>query len=137
MAISFKTEQEREVWGVINAINEAWVNDRAEQVALHLHPDCVMTAPDFTQYLRGKNAVAESYVAYTKMARTLAFGIANASVDIFDDMAMVNTTFVMTYQLEGKTYQSSGRDMWTLKYVNNRWYGIWRSLADMHEEESS
>ena len=135
MAIEFKTEQEREVWGVVNAINEAWVNDRAPQVALHLHPDCVMASPDFSQYLRGKDAVVNSYVEYTKMARTLAFGLSNASVDIFGDIAMVNATFVMTYELRGKVYQGQGRDIWTLKHTNDRWYGIWRSLADVYEEE--
>lgn len=135
MALEFNSEQEREVWGVVNAINEAWVNNRAAQVALHLHPDCVMASPDFDQYLRGKEAVVNSYIEYTKMARTLAFGLSNASVDIFGDIAMVNATFVMTYELAGKTYQGTGRDIWTLKHTNNRWYGIWRSLADVYEEE--
>ncbi len=132
--MEFKTENEREIWGVVHAINEAWVNDRAEKIGLHLHPNCVMASPDFGQYLRGKKAVVDSYVEYTKMAKTLAFGIANASVDIFGDTAIVNATFVVTYELEGKTYQGGGREIWTLKHSNNRWYGIWRSLADMHEE---
>ena len=135
MKINFKTEQEREVWGVVNAINEAWVGNRAEKIALHLHPDCVMTSPDFDQYLRGKEAVVKSYVDYTNMAKTKAFGIANASVDIFDDTAIVNATFVVTYELEGKSYQGAGREIWTLKHKNDRWYGVWRSLADLYEEE--
>ncbi len=135
MPISFNTEEEREVWSIVNAINEAWVNNRAEKIAVHLHPKCVMTSPDFKQYLRGKEAVVNSYVEYTKMAKTKAFGIADASVDIFGDTAIVNATFVVTYELEGKTFQGAGREIWTLKQSNDRWYGVWRSLADLYEEE--
>ncbi len=135
MSIKFNSEAESEVWSVVNAINEAWVGNRAEKIAVHLHPDCVMTSPDFDQYLRGKTAVVNSYVEYTKMAKTKVFGISNASVDIFGDTAVVNATFVVTYELDGKTFQGAGREIWTLKHSNNRWYGIWRSLADLYEEE--
>ena len=136
MAIKFDTEEEREAWGVVHAINEAWVNDRANKIGVHLHPDCVMASPDFDQYLRGKKAVVDSYVEYTSMAKTLAFGIGNASVDVFGDTALVNSTFVVKYELQGKTYDGGGREIWALKKTNDRWYGIWRSLADMYEEET-
>ena len=135
MSIKFNSEAEREIWAVVNAINEAWVGNRAEKIAVHLHPNCVMASPDFDQYLRGKEAVVNSYVEYTKMAKTKVFGISNASVDIFGDTAVVNATFVVTYELDGKTFQGAGREIWTLKHSNNRWYGVWRSLADLYEEE--
>ena len=135
MSFKFNSELESEAWGVVNAINEAWVNDRAENIAIHLHPECVMASPDFEQYLRGKAAVVKSYVDYTQMAKTKAFGIANASVDVFGDTAIVNSTFVVTYTLETKTFQGGGREIWVLKRSNDRWYGMWRSLADLFEEE--
>ncbi len=119
---------------MVKAINDAWVGDRAENIGIHLHPDCVMASPDFNQYLRGKKAVLDSYIEYTKMAKTKVFGITNASVDIFGTMAIVNATFVVTYELNGKSYQGAGREIWVLTHTNDRWYGIWRSLADMYEE---
>ena len=135
MSIKFNTEQEREAWGVVNAINEAWVGNQADKIALHLHPECTMASPDFNQYLRGRDAVVNSYTEYTKMAKTKAFGISNASVDIFSDTAIANSTFVVTYELDGKTYNGTGREIWVLKFSNERWYGVWRSLADLYEEE--
>lgn len=135
MAFQFDTELQREAWSVVHAINEAWVNNRAGKIGVHLHPECVMASPDFDQYLRGKEAVVQSYVDYTQQAKTMAFGIANASVDIFGDTAIVNATFVVTYALAGKTYEGGGREVWVLKRANDRWYGVWRSLADMFEEE--
>ena len=135
MDFNFDTEQQREAWAVVHTINELWVNNRAADIALHLHPKCVMTSPDFNQYLRGKEAVVNSYVEYTKMAKTKAFGFGNVSVDVFGDTAIANATFVVTYELQGKTYEGGGREIWTLMRTNDRWYGIWRSLADMFEQE--
>ena len=135
MTPKFESEKEKEAWNVVKAINDAWVGDRAEKIGVHLHPDCVMAAPDFDQYLRGKEAVLNSYIEYTGMAKTRVFGITNASVDVFGTTAVVNATFVVTYDLNGKSYQGAGREIWVLTYTNDRWYGIWRSLADMFEEE--
>ena len=135
MTPKFESEKEKEAWNVVKAINDAWVGDRAEKIGVHLHPDCVMAAPDFDQYLHGKEAVLNSYIEYTGMAKTRVFGITNASVDVFGTTAVVNATFVVTYDLNGKSYQGAGREIWVLTYTNDRWYGIWRSLADMFEEE--
>ena len=133
--MQFKTRFQREVWHVIEAINQAWTSDRAGDIAEFLHHDCVMVAPDFDQYLRGRDAVVNSYVEFTRQATTHDFKVHNASVDIFRDTAMVNCAFAVTYSLNGKTYAGTGRDIWTLIRVEGHWLGVWRSLADMYEEE--
>ena len=135
MPLQFDSRIKREVWRVIEAINDAWVSDRARDIAEFLHPQCIMVTPDFSQYIRGGEAVTNSYVEYTRQAETHDFTVSDASVDIFRDTAMVNCVFTMKYTLQGKTYTSTGRDIWTLIRVEGQWLGVWRSLADMYEEE--
>ena len=135
MTPSFDSHIEREVWGVVEAINHAWVSAHAHDIGEFIHRDCVMAAPDFEKYIRGSEDVVNSYVEYTKQAETLAFEVANASVDVFRDTAMVNYAFVVKYRLNGVTYAGTGRDIWTFIRVDGEWLGVWRSLADMYEEE--
>ena len=133
--IKFDSHIKRDVWLVIEAINEAWVSNRANDISEFLHRECVMATPDFQQYLRGREAVVNSYVEYTKQAETLAFAVTQASIDIFRDTAMVNSVFTVKYKLQGVTYAGAGRDIWTLIRVEGQWLGVWRTLADMYEEE--
>ena len=116
------------IWTAIKAANQAWLGGDAQGVASLFHEDVVMFSPRGEVLVRGRDAMVESYDAYHRRARTLAFDEFDHEVNVFGDTARASYRFRIAYELDGHKHEETGREV----MVFTRQDGTWRAILRMN-----
>jgi hypothetical protein len=130
-----KLESDRErVSALMTEINDAWLAGRPEELSPTLHEEIVMVFPGFAGRAEGKRAMLAGFEDFRENARVRAFREIDRQVDVVDHVAVVSFGFEMVYEREGRTYRSTGRDLWVFGKRNDTWLALWRTMFDLAEE---
>ncbi len=89
---------ELSIWEAILAANRAWREGRPEDVASLFHRDVVMEAPDGRTVCRGREAMVQSFVEYTRAVDTLHFRETDYDVHVAASTAVVSYGFEVIYE---------------------------------------
>jgi ketosteroid isomerase-like protein len=95
----------------LNAINDAWVGGRAEDMRDHLHDDVVTVQPGFEMVIRGRDTCVASYAEFTGQATIDRFESTAPSVEVFGDTAIAWFAWTMRYAIGGESYHETGHDL--------------------------
>ena|ERR1700722_370793 len=117
---------ELSIWEAVLAGNRAWREGRPEDVASLFHRDVVMEAPDGRTLGRGRDAMVQSFVAYTRAVDTLHFRETDHAVHVVGDTAVVSYGFEVIYEVEGKRHDELGRERLVFVLDGGRWSAVWR-----------
>jgi hypothetical protein len=131
MSPSFQTEEQAQLWQIVQHINAAWVNNRTEDLLNYLHPDIVITAPDLHENLSGINACIKSYKDFVSNSVLKDYKESDPVINIFPNTAVVSYQFDITYEMNGKTYSEKGRDLFVFTKENDKWLAVWRTLMNV------
>ena len=122
------TNDEKQVRGVIQAINDAWRNDRVDEMKQHIHPDMVIAELGGKRLTEGREACVDSYRPFAKPGVVHKYEEHPPNVDVVGDTAVAAYTFDITYEINGKVHSESGRDLFVLSRVDEKWLAVWRTM---------
>jgi Domain of unknown function (DUF4440) len=126
------SEVER-VTQILSSMNDAWLDGRPEDLAPFLDEAIVVVLPGFSSAVTGKTDVLAGFADFCQNARVLHFEESAQRVDVVGHTAVASFAFDMTYEREGETYRSRGRDLWIFEAAAGAWLAVWRTLLDVIE----
>ena len=119
----------QEVWQTIQALNRAWaVEGNADALNAYFHTDMVAITPTVPKRLEGRAACVAGWQAFVETTKIHYWKESDPQVQLYSNgqFAIVTYFWDMSYDMNGQTIQSGGRDM--LALVNEN--GKWRVVAD-------
>jgi hypothetical protein len=114
-------------------INQAWLEDRVQDLAQMVHSEIVMVSPDFAVRIQGRDAFLEGFRDFRQNATIREFSEQDHHVDVAGDTAVVTFRYEMVYERSGERYRSTGRDLWVFQKQDGAWIAVWRTMLDMAE----
>lgn len=121
---------QKEVWDVVEKINQAWIDGHPESLKDLFHEDVIIRTSEFKIAGQGRDACVQSYVDFVSVARIIDVKITDPEVDAFGATAMAGYRFDIQYELEGKEHRDIGRDIFMLVKKAGQWKAAWRLLMD-------
>ena len=115
-------------------ITDAWRSGRPERMAELLDPAIVMVLADFTHRVTGRDALIESFIAFSREAEVVDYRELKRQIDRFTDTAIAQVQFEMVYEREGSRWRSSGWDVWVFERRDTTWIAVWRIMQALREE---
>jgi uncharacterized protein (TIGR02246 family) len=122
------SDEQHEVWQVVQAINAGWVEGHPEALSHFFHPDMVIVTADLQMRAEGQEACVASYRNFCDQAKIKDYQELNPNVDVFGDHAVVIYRFDITYEMGGESYHDVGADLFVLGREGGQWQARWRTL---------
>ncbi len=120
---------------IVRKINQLWLNGHVKEIGQYLHPGIIIVHPGFSGRSEGAEMVLASFAEYVKSAATTAFSASDFQEDVFENTAVVSYRFETTYEIQGITYDGSGRDLWVFEKGGDGWKALWRTMSGVEETE--
>jgi uncharacterized protein (TIGR02246 family) len=121
-------QEEDAVRAAFHAINNAWLQRRAQDMREHLHPDVVMVQPGFGAALRGREECIASYADFRAGATLHAYTSTPPTVQVWADTAVAWHRWTMRYEWDGHLYDDAGHEVFVFGRADGRWVAVWRTL---------
>lgn len=129
-------DQRNEVAAVLRRINNAWLGNRPDDLASIAHENMVMVYPGFAGRAEGREQIVAGFAEFLSQARVTMYRESDLQIDVVGDTAVATFAYEMTYERDGGTYRTTGRDMWIFGKHGGEWLAVWHAMLDMREEEA-
>jgi hypothetical protein len=126
---------ENEILSIIKNINKAWLQGNIEDLRKYFHQEIIMISPDFRNRMSGIETILESYKDFFSRSIIHSFAESDFHIHIFDNTAAADYYYHIVYEINGKKYGGTGREIWTLSKIKNKWLAVWRFMADVSDKE--
>lgn len=114
-------------------INQAWIEDRIQDMAPLVHPEIVMAFPGFTGSAQGREGFLAGFRDFRQNSTIHEFREHEYQVDAAGDTAVVTFRYEMVYERSGERFRSTGRDLWVFQKQGAAWIAVWRAMLDIEE----
>lgn len=121
---------------VVDEIVEAGMTGRLDDLASLLHDDVTMVLPGFGGRAEGKAAILAGYLDFADNAKVLSHDESRFQIDVVADVSVGTYRFSITYERDGTSYESTGRDMWIFRKVEGNWLAVWRTMLEAEERQT-
>lgn len=120
-----------EIRNLLKKINETWVEGDARQLGQFFHRDMVIFGPDLKKMGNGRDECVKSYIDFCGNARIMTYKESNFVIDVWGNTAAIVYDFEIGYEMEGKRYDDTGRDLFIFSRDENNgeWLAVWRMLV--------
>ena len=114
----------------LRRVSESWRNRRYDELRDWLHESMVMVAPGFSGRVAGRDAVVESYREFMDRSTLDSYSEAPATIDLFENTAVVHYRWEMVWTSGGKQDRGSGHDLFVFarEPQSGRWQAVWRTM---------
>jgi ketosteroid isomerase-like protein len=118
---------------IIKDINQAWQENRLQDLRQHFHDHMVLVAPDFEVRFEGADACIGSYSDFIQQASVEHFQDSDLQVDLCGNTVIASYRFEIGYKLEDESHRDCGRDIFIFNRENDQWKAIWRTMVMRQE----
>lgn len=133
--MEFESQTQQQIWHTVQKLNKEWLNNKTEELAYYFHKDMVITGPDLKVLANDKNACIKSYKDFINKAKINEYKEYDPEVSVFAYTAIVRYKFDIKYEMDGKTYDETGIDLFVLIKEEERWQAVWRTMIPDKEKE--
>ena len=116
-----------EVWQTLEALSTAWATDgNTEALKDYFHETMVAITPSDRERLEGRDACIAAWKSFVDAAEIHSWRDYDPKVQLYGDgkFAVVTCYWEMSYEMDGREYDSSGRDMVVLVKEDSRWWVV-------------
>lgn len=120
-----------ELRDIVKKINQLWVGGNAEKLSEFFHRDMIIAGPDLKMMGAGREDCVKGYVDFSSQARVLKYDESDFKINAWGNTAKVDYSFKITYEMAGKRYDDTGRDLFIFTKDDNKgnWLAVWRMLV--------
>jgi Domain of unknown function (DUF4440) len=124
MTISFDEPIKQEIWATVRAMNDAWTKGNPDDLAKYFHRDMVaITATDRNRLDAGAACIA-GWKGFSNAARIHHWKEVDPVIHVYGNSAVVAYYFDMSFDMNGKTINMGGRDMFFFVREAGRWWAV-------------
>jgi hypothetical protein len=124
MIIRFDDPVQQEVWETIRALNDAWTKGNPDDLANYFHRNMVaITSTDRMRREGGAECIA-GWKGFAEAARIHHWREIDPVIHVYGDTAVVAYYFDMSFDMNGQTFNSAGRDMFFMVKEEGRWWVV-------------
>lgn len=122
---------------VIERLNAAWPAGEFDQLTDVFDPAVVLVPiePGDGQRLVGRDAVIQSYREFVEQAGLHQLEFEQPEIDVFGTTAVASCPYRIDYEIGGRRWIGTGRDLLVLHEGGSGWRVVWRSLVAGEEQE--
>ena len=116
---------------MVREINRLWVSGNPEKLGEYFHENMIMVAPDLKVVGKGREECVNGYIDFCREATVANCEESKFAVEIWGDTASVSYDFDISYEMEGKNYHDTGRDLFIFsrEVTHGKWLAVWRILV--------
>ena len=118
------TPEELTAWNVVRSVNTLWTTGRVDELEEHFHHRMLALTPVDRNVLVGRAACMESWRRFTRAARVITWEETEPRVEIHQDTAIVAYYYKARCEMDGRTVDLSGRDLFVLHREGGRWWVV-------------
>lgn len=124
MPLRFDDPVQQEIWQTVRALNAAWTQGDADDLADYFHPDMIaITASDRLRRVGAADCIA-GWKGFAEAATIHHWREIDPIIRVHGDAAVVAYYFDMSFDMGGRTLTLGGRDMFFLVRENGRWWAV-------------
>ncbi len=101
----------QEIWATVRAMNDAWTKGDGEDLTNYFHRDMLAISPVDRKRLEGGEACVAGWQAFSRAARIHRWEELDPVIHVYGNSAVVAYYYDMSFDMGGKTVNTSGRDM--------------------------
>ncbi len=124
-----------EVQEMVERLNRAWQTGQFAELDEVLDPEVVLVPPGSGTRVLGREAVVQSYREFTTQAVVHRFDPDPPEIDEFGGTAVANCPYTIEYEIGGRRWRGSGRDLLVCHRGEGGWRVVWRTMLPGPEEE--
>ncbi len=129
MDIEKDVNVKNQVWAVIKAINQALqCSNPKKELSKYFHEDMVIVTQGYHEMGKGKDVCIQGYVDFISNARIIKYEIKEPIINIFGDTAIASYCYDTSWEMDGKTYNETGNNVFVLIREQKKWLAVWRTL---------
>lgn len=117
-----------EVLPIVTRVNQAWLEERFDDMTPYFHPDAVLSQPLFGQHVVGRSAIIDSYRQFAAMADVKEFTTGDTTADEIGESIVTSTPWRMRYAFDGKELDEHGFDILLFNRYEDAWVIVWRTI---------
>ncbi len=124
MEIQFSDPIKQRVWQTLRALNDTWTKGNPDELANFFHPDMLAITPTDQHRREGRERCIAGWKAFSTQTTIREWKEIDPLVNVYGNSAVVAYYYEIVFEANGKTYQSSGRDMFFFVLENGRWWAV-------------
>lgn len=113
---------------ILKDTNKAWSSGRPEDLNQYFHDSIIIVSPDMKILGAGKELCIQSYIDFLNRATDIHFHDHEPEVHIFENTAIVFYTYDISWQVDGKQFQETGKELYVLNKLKGQWLIVMRQL---------
>ncbi len=119
---------DNEIRQLLRRINQAWVKGHPEDLEKCFHANMVMFQPDLQSRLEGRQNCVRSYEDFCGQAVIHDFREFEPAIDVCGNTAIATYRWEIRYEMNGESFNETGRDLFVFVREDGRWQAIWRAM---------
>jgi len=122
-----ESETKQKVWETVQTLNRIWTVERnVEKLKDYFHSDMVAITPVDRERIQGRKSCIASWKRFVDKAKILEFREIDPKIQLFGEgkFAVVTYYYDMTFEIDGQTVNSGGRDMFVLVQEDGKWWVV-------------
>ena len=115
----------------VRDLNQAWRDQRYEDLYDYFHDDVVMLPPGASEPVVGIEPMIQSYRQFGAVGTMHAFTIASVAVYRYGATAMCHMQFEVDYEIAAERCREAGLEVYAIDVSGNRPRVVWRAQIPM------
>ena len=124
MTTRFTDPVQQEIWRTVRAMNDAWTQGNPDGLAQYFHRDMVAICATERLRLEDGAACIAGWKGFAEAATIHSWEERDPLIRVYGDAAVVAYYFDMSFDMDGRTIEMSGRDMFFFVKEDGRWQAV-------------
>jgi len=113
---------------LLRRISNSWLSKEFDALRELFHEKMVIVHPGFQERAEGRDSCIQSYRTFGENAVVEDYEESDRQIDICGSSAAATYHFDITYQMGGRVFRETGRDLVVLTLEGQQWQVVWRTL---------
>lgn len=134
------TEEQSAIRAVIEAVSQAWLEGRYNDIANYVHERVALVPPGGARpaaAIVGRDAFVQSYADFGASATIHSFEAGTSQIDDWGSTAVARCPFVIDYEIASGRYKEQGTDLLVLIQDASGWKICWRTMLSPATEDAT
>jgi hypothetical protein len=122
------SKSKEQIKQTIKNINHSWLKGHPENLNQYFHANMMIVSHEFKVMGAGKAVCVKSYSDFITHAVIKDYQESDPEIHVWASTATAFYNFEMAWEMDGKSFQESGRDFFVFAHENGKWLVVWRMM---------